>query len=262
MSVVYPQDPGNLPPPSPPSPGSQIVTQVENHPLVAGVLVLALALAIGYVIHKIFSASSSSTNTSDANGPQTLYVPTSNTFETINTISGSQNTTTSTVNNPPSSPPTGTSPPIPASDVFYTTKTGDTIDTIYQQAKKLDPQHYWGEDRIALDNQALAGFSRTAKLPAGLKVQVGGVVPSAGPGIGSGGFAQIRPRGGVSGWDDAKDGVPLHASPDRSSPIVGVAAFGSHVPLVAADPQAGWYAADMGGAQTYLHTMDVVGMSV
>lgn len=84
--------------PPPPSPAQRVGQEIGDHPAFAAILILAFALLIGFLMHKLLSgtSSSSSTNTSDATGQQTLYVPTSNTFETINTTTNSNNTSTST----------------------------------------------------------------------------------------------------------------------------------------------------------------------
>lgn len=286
MSVVYP-DQGMNPAPAP-TPGQRIGQEVGDHPAFAAILVLGLALLIGFLVHKVLSgsSSSSSTNTSDANGPQTLYVPTSNTFETIDTFTNSNNTapvnspvTTTTTTNTSS---TGTSsggttggmlpPSNPA--VFYTIKKGDTINSIEKAGMSLDPEHYWGETSLQKNNSVLSPYGFSTVLPSSLvgkQVQVGGAAPggllpndplAASSGIGSGGIATIRTSGGIPGWDDQQSGVPLHASPDGSSPIVGIAPYGSQVSLQHPEPQNGFYSADMGGMNVFLHAVDVVGMTL
>lgn len=100
MSVVYPE-PAPAAPPA--SAGSRLMTFAGNHIVLAGVMLLALALAVGYLVNKVRGGSSTSSSTQQ---PQTLYVPTQNTFENVYTTTDSGNTTTN--NNP--SGPSGTGP--------------------------------------------------------------------------------------------------------------------------------------------------------
>lgn len=120
MAVVYP-DPA--PAPEPAGIGGQLTSFFSQHIVLAGALLIALALAVGYAINKIRGGSSSSTSTTSSQQPQTLYVPTQNTFENVYTTTDSGNTTTT--NNPPA--PSGPSGAGPSGTATVTLPGGDPL---------------------------------------------------------------------------------------------------------------------------------------
>lgn len=111
---------------------------------------------------------------------------------------------------PTTNPPPSGNPP-PSDAVFYTTKQGDTVATIYQAAQSLSP-HYWGEDRILLANANLTGYNYSSPLPAGLKVQVAGTVAGYGAGV----------LGIKTGWQRVMSQHHLWSMPDTWADYVGV----------------------------------------
>lgn len=128
MAVVYPTNVPTAPEP-PASPGRQALDFAQQHVLLAAVLVLGIALLIGFLIHKISGSSSTTSTTTptitgtDATGQQTLYVPTQNTYENIYTATDSNNnapvnspmtdTTNNTTTPGPAGPPGAAGPPGP-----------------------------------------------------------------------------------------------------------------------------------------------------
>ena len=81
MSVVYPADPE----PEPPKPG--ILQEASLHPVLAVLVIILGALALGFLVSKL-RGSASASSTQSSGQPQVLYVPTSNTFETITDTGG------------------------------------------------------------------------------------------------------------------------------------------------------------------------------
>lgn len=84
MAVVYPTD---GPPAPPESTGGRLATFVDQHIVLSIALALGVAVVIGFLINKLRGGSSSS---SASGQPQTLYVPTSNTFINSSTTTGAQ----------------------------------------------------------------------------------------------------------------------------------------------------------------------------
>src|SRR5690348_13263789 len=83
MAVVYPT---NGPPAPPESTGGRLADFVDQHIVLSIALALLIAVVIGFLINKLRGGG-----TSSASGqPQTLYVPTSNTFITSSTTTGAQ----------------------------------------------------------------------------------------------------------------------------------------------------------------------------
>lgn len=88
MAVVYPTNGPPVPPE--PSTGSRLASFVDQHIVLSIALALGVAVVIGFLINKLRGGSSSSANQQ----PQTLYVPTSNTFITSSTTQGGYNQAT------------------------------------------------------------------------------------------------------------------------------------------------------------------------
>lgn len=112
MAVVYPgsgplPDGGGAPAPST---GSRLVSFAEQHIVLAAVFLIGLALAIGYLVNKVRGGAASASSAANQQ-PQTLYVPTSNTFENVYTTTDSGNTVTNTT--PPTSPGGSAGPTFP-----------------------------------------------------------------------------------------------------------------------------------------------------
>jgi hypothetical protein len=112
MAIVYPTtDPGTLPAP-PESPIQRTLDFAGQHVVLAGVLTLGIALLIGFLVHKLRGGSSSISSSTTDQQPQTLYVPTQNTYENFYSATDSNNlapvnspvtttTMSSVTNNPP-----------------------------------------------------------------------------------------------------------------------------------------------------------------
>lgn len=82
MAVVYPTD---GPPAPPESTGGRLANFVDQHIVLSIALALGVAVVIGFLINKLRGGSASS---SASGQPQTLYVPTSNTFINSSTTQG------------------------------------------------------------------------------------------------------------------------------------------------------------------------------
>lgn len=132
--------------------------RIGEHPYLALVIGLILAVGVGYVIYQLRGGASSSGTTSSTTTPtpgatgvnsagqQVVYVPTSNTFLDYNNVSDSNNPVTNITNNPAPTPPPP--PPAPIWNLSgaspsttwnkpYVVQAGDTLDTIATKINAL-----------------------------------------------------------------------------------------------------------------------------
>lgn len=278
MAVVYPTEPGTYEPA--PSAGSRLVSFAEQHLVLAGGILLALAILIGFVINK-FKGSSTPANSSPSdgtNGQQTLYVPTSNTYLNYYQATDSNNNTTTT-NNPPG-PPGPTGPPGPAGppgpsgtppttnptppaqqppggkpEQFVTVETWKPINPPWDSTLGGIAKHE------GMTLQQLLALPDNAKYRAHPdKVKKGDQVEiAAATSGGSGGGFQAVPMASLEAGSGG--GVPFYSAADSGSDLLGNLGYGSSVPLVSGAPQNGFYQANYYGQVGFIPAGAVTGLN-
>lgn len=176
MSVVYPADPE----PEPPKPG--ILQEASMHPVLAVLVIILGALALGFLVSKLRGGSSSA-STQSSGQPQVLYVPTSNTFANISETDGG-----GTDGAP--------APPGPTFPISATVRD--------QIASSTYDKQYGGVAVFATPATNAGGGHNTGFVPFGSQIQLlsqATGTPYGGPGGGGSSTYYLTPQGYINSQD-------------------------------------------------------------